>query len=48
MSDDYDTTNQIPDQDNPIMPKGVDAYALDSDIDTDNNEHCDGRPRQIK
>jgi hypothetical protein len=30
------------------MPKGVDAYALDLDIDTDSNEHCDERPRQVK
>jgi len=26
---------------NPIMPKGVDASTSNSDIDTNNSEHCD-------
>jgi hypothetical protein len=30
------------------MPKGVDAYALNSDIDTDSSERCDEKPHQVK
>jgi len=48
ISDESDITNWISDQDNPIMPKGVDASALDSNIDTDNSEHYNGGPRQVK
>ncbi|CAM6019131.1 unnamed protein product [Sphagnum balticum] len=32
----------------PIMTKGEDASALNSDVSTDSNEHCDGDPRQFE
>jgi hypothetical protein len=30
------------------MPKGVNASVSNSDIDTNNNEHYDGGPCQVK
>jgi hypothetical protein len=30
------------------MPKGVHASTSNSDIDTNNSEHCDERLRQVK
>jgi hypothetical protein len=48
ISDDFDTADWILDRNSPIMPKGVDASALDSNTNIDNNEHCDGEPHQVK
>ncbi len=47
INDDSDIANWIPDQNSPIMPKGVDTSASNSNIDTNNIEHCDGKPRQV-
>jgi len=33
---------------NSIIPKGVDVHVLDSDIDTNNNEHCDEGSHQVE
>jgi hypothetical protein len=30
------------------MPKGIDAFVLDSNIDTDDSEHCDGKICQFE
>ncbi len=43
-----DITGWILDQDNLIMPKKVDAYALDSNTDTNISEPCDGGHRQVE
>jgi hypothetical protein len=48
ISDDSKITDWIPDYDSFIMPRGVGAFASDSDTDTDNNEHYDGGPCQVK
>jgi len=48
ISDDSNITDWILDQDSPIMPKGVDASASNSNTDTDNSEYYDGGPRQVK
>jgi hypothetical protein len=48
ISDDFDITNWISDQASPVMTKGEDASALDSDVGTNSNEHCDGDLRQFE
>ncbi len=48
ISDDSNITNWISDQDNLIVPKGVNAYVLDLDIDTNSSEHYDGGPHQFE
>ncbi len=48
INDDSNITNQIQDQDNPVMTKGEDASALDLDTSIDNNEYCDGKLRQFE
>ncbi len=42
INGDSDIIDLIPNQYIPIMPKGVNAFTSDSDIVTDNSEHCDG------
>jgi hypothetical protein len=41
ISGNSDMTVRSPYQYNPIMSKGVDAHVFDSNIDTNNYEHCD-------
>ncbi len=48
MSGDSDITIRILYQYNPIMPKGVDAFALNSDIDINNGEYCDEGHHQVE
>jgi hypothetical protein len=48
ISDDFDIIDWILDQGNPVMTKGEDASASDSDIGTNGSEHCDGNPRQLE
>ncbi len=48
MSGDSNITIKILYQYNPIMPKGVDAFALNLDTDTDNGEYCDEGHHQVE
>jgi len=45
ISGDFDMTIRNPSLYDPIMPKQVDALELNSDIDTNNNEHYDEGPQ---
>jgi hypothetical protein len=48
INNDSDITDWILDQGSPIMTKGEDASASDSNTGTDNSAHYDGEPQQFE
>jgi hypothetical protein len=48
INDDYDIIDWIPDQGNPVITKGEDAFASDSYTSIDSSEHYDGEFHQFE